>query len=159
MENRISYVIPAADLKLIKDAIAVLQTKLDPNLISLTIQERKDLNKMGEASRPFVGKVMEYVETNPEFKSPYNNVEEMNKDWTLINQLGPIYNVLNQLVSNIDDTMMEAGAEVLDQANKYYGSAQIAAKDGMANSKKVVEDLAVRYEKRSKRRGGDPAGA
>jgi hypothetical protein len=113
---------------------------------------------MGEASRPFVGKVIEYVETNPEFKSPYNNVEEMNKDWTLINQLGPIYNVLNQIVSNLDDTLMEAGAEVLDQANKYYGSVQIAAKNGMSNSKRVYEDLAVGYEKRSKRRGGDPAG-
>lgn len=158
MENRISYEIPAEDLILIKDAIAVLQAKLDPNLISLSVDERRELNKMGEASRPFVGKTIEYVDTNPEFKSPYNNVEEMKKDWTLINQLGPIYNVLNQIVSNIDDTLMEAGAEVLDQANKYYGSVQIAAKDGMANSKKVYEDLAVRYEKRSKRRGGDPAG-
>ncbi|RIW15916.1 hypothetical protein D0X99_10890 [Algoriphagus lacus] len=158
MENRVSYTIPAEDLKQIKEAIAVLQTKLDPNLLSLTIQGRKDLNKMGEASRPFVGKVMEYIETNPEFKSPYNKPEEMNKDWTLINQLGPIYNVLNQTVSNLDDTLMEAGAELLDQANKYYGSVQIAAKDGMANSKKVYEGLAVRYEKRAKRRGGDPAG-
>lgn len=158
MENRISYVIPAADLKLIMEAIGVLQTKLAPNLISLSKDERQDLNKMGEASRPFVGKTIDYVDINPEFKSPYNNVEEMKKDWTLINQLGPIYNILDQLVSNIDDTLMEAGAEVLDQSNKYYGSVQIAAKDGMANAKRVYEDLAVRYEKRSKRRGGDPAG-
>ncbi len=157
MENKISYMIPAADLKLIKEAIAVLQAKLEPNLISLTVEERKSLNKMGEVSRPFVEKVMEYVEINPEFKSPYNNVDEMNKDWTLINQLGSVFNILNQIVSNLDDTLLEAGAEVLDQANKYYGSVQIAAKDGMPNSKKVYEDLAVRYERRSKRRNGDPA--
>jgi hypothetical protein len=158
MENKISYMIPAGDLKQIKEAIAVLQAKLEPNLISLTVEERKNLNKMGEVSRPFVEKVMEYVEINPEFKSPYNNVEEMNKDWTLINQLGSVFNILNQICSNLDDTLLEAGAEVLDQANKYYGSVQIAAKDGMPNSKKVYEDLAVRYERRSKRRGGDPAG-
>lgn len=150
--------IPAGDLKQIKEAIAVLQAKLEPNLISLIVEERKNLNKMGEVSRPFVEKVMEYVEINPEFKSPYNNVEEMNKDWTLINQLGSVFNILNQICSNLDDTLLEAGAEVLDQANKYYGSVQIAAKDGMPNSKKVYEDLAVRYERRSKRRGGDPAG-
>ncbi|MDG1278916.1 MAG: hypothetical protein P8O16_16665 [Algoriphagus sp.] len=158
MENKISYMIPAGDLKQIKEAIAVLQAKLEPNLISLIVEERKNLNKMGEVSRPFVEKVMEYVEINPEFKSPYNNVEEMNKDWTLINQLGSVFNILNQICSNLDDTLLEAGAEVLDQANKYYGSVQIAAKDGMPNSKKVYEDLAVRYERRSKRRGGDPAG-
>lgn len=158
MENKISYVIPPADLQAIRDAIAVLQSTLDPNLISLSVQERKDLNKMGEASRPFVEKVMEYVKINPEFRSPYNKVDEMEKDWTLINQLGPIYNILNQIVSNLDDSLMEAGAEVLEQANKYYGSVQIAAKDGMANSKRVYEDLAVRYERRNRRRGGDPAG-
>lgn len=157
MENKISYLIPAEDLKQIKEAIAVLQAKLEPNLISLTIEERRSLNKMGEVSRPFVEKVMEYVEINPEFKSPYNSVDEMNKDWGLINQLGPVFNILNQICSNLDDTLLEAGAEVLDQANKYYGSVQIAAKDGMPNSKKVYEDLAVRYERRSKRRNGDPA--
>jgi len=158
MENKISYMIPTADLKQIKEAIAVLQAKLEPNLISLTVEERRNLNKMGEVSRPFVEKVMEYVEINPEFRSPYNNVDEMNKDWTLINQLGSVFNILNQICSNLDDTLLEAGAEVLDQANKYYGSVQIAAKDGMPNSKKVYEDLAVRYERRSKRRNGDPAG-
>ncbi len=159
MDNKISYVVPPAELKLIKEAIAVLQAKLEPNLISLSIEERRNLNKMGEVSRPFVEKVIEYVEINPEFKSTYNNKEEMVKDWTLINQLGPIFNILNQICSNLDDTLLEAGAEVLEQANKYYGSVQIAAKDGMPNSKKVYEDLAVRYERRSKRRGGDPAAA
>jgi len=157
MENKVSIEIPQADLKPIKGAIAVLQAKLKLILISLTVDERRNLNKMGEVSRPFVEKVMEYVEINPEFKSPYNNTKEMNKDWTLINQLGSVFNILNQICSNLDDTLLEAEAEVLDKANKYYGSVQIAAKDGMPNSKKVYEDLAERYERRSKRRGGDPA--
>lgn len=159
MENKVSIVIPPADLQAIKDAIAVLVAKLDPNLVSLTLEERKSLNKMGEASRPFVEKVVDYVETNPEFISPFNKVEEMEKDWKLINQLGPLYNTLNQIVTNLDDTLMEAGAEVLDQANIYYASVQQAVKANMPNSKPVYEDLRVRYEKRSKRRGGDPAAA
>lgn len=107
-------------------------------MISLTVEQRRSLNKMGEVFRPLVAKVMEYVVINPEFRSLYNNVDEMNKDWTLINQLGSVFNILNQICSNLDDTLLEVGAEVLDQANKYYGSVQIAAKDGMPNSKKSV---------------------
>jgi len=78
---------------------------------------------MGEVFRPLVAKVMEYVVINPEFRSLYNNVDEMNKDWTLINQLGSVFNILNQICSNLDDTLLEVGAEVLDQANKYYGQS------------------------------------
>ena len=110
---------PASDLKPINGAIAVIQAKLEPNLITLTVDELKSLNKMGEVSRPFVEKVMEYVEINPEFKSPYNNVDEMNKDWTLINQLGSVFNILNQICSNLDDTLLEAGAEVLDHVGNF----------------------------------------
>lgn len=159
MDNKISIVIPPADLQAIKDAIAVLQAKLEPNLISLTVEERRQLNKMGEASRPFVEKVTEYVLTNPQFISPFNNVDELQKDWTLINQLGPLYNFLNQMVTNMDDTLMEAGAEVLDQANIFYASVQQAVKANMPNSKPVLEDLKVRYGRRNRRRDDDPAAA
>lgn len=159
MDNKVSVEISPADLQAIKDAIAVLVAKLDPNLISLTVEERRSLNKMGEASRPFVGKVMDYLDTNPELISPFNKVDEMKKDWTLINQLGPLYNILNQIVTNLDDTLMEAGAELLDQGNIYYASVQQAVKANLPNAKPIYEDLRVRYEKRSKRRGGDPAAA
>lgn len=112
---------------------------------------------MGEASRPFVEKVTEYVDLNPEFNSPFMDVEEMKKDWKAINELGPMYNALNQIVTNLDDTLMEGGAEVLDQANMYYATVQQGVKAGVASSKPVYDDLRVRYERRSKRRGGDPA--
>jgi hypothetical protein len=74
----------------------------------------------------------------------------MQKDRTLINQLAPL---------NMDDTLMEAGAEVLDQANIFYASVQKAIKADIPNAKPVLEDLKVRYEKQSKSRGGDPAAA
>lgn len=56
-------------------------------------------------------------------------------------------------------TMMEAGAEVLEQTNIYYASVQQAVKANMPNSKPVLEDLKVRYGKRSRRRDDDPAAA
>ena len=47
MENKVSIEIPQADLKAIKEAIAVLQAKLSPLLIALTPKQRKALYKMG----------------------------------------------------------------------------------------------------------------
>ena len=119
MDNKISIVIPPADLQAIKDAIAVLQAKLEPNLISLTIEELRQLNKMGEASRPYVEKVTKYVQTNQPFITPFNKVDERQKVWTLFIQLEPLYNILNQIVINLDDPLMAAGARALEHAIIY----------------------------------------
>jgi hypothetical protein len=158
MENRVSITIPPADLKAINDAVKVLQEKLWPLLIALTVDERRALTNMGEASRPFAEKVMEYVETNSEFLHPYSNIAEMQKDWKVIGDLSSVYNAMNQLTSNLDDTLMEVGSEVMEQANMYYRSVQGAVKANIPSSKPVYDDLRVRYERRAKRAGGDPAG-
>lgn len=156
MDNKVSIQIPSADLKAIQDAIKVLQDKLGPYLISLTQDERRGLTKMGEASRPFAEKVMEYVVTNPEFLPPFSDVAEMQKDWKAIGELGPVFNALNQLESNLDDTLMEAGSEVMEQANMYYNSVKSAVRASIPNAKPIYDDLKVRYERRSRRSGGDP---
>jgi hypothetical protein len=151
MDNKVSIQIPAADLKAIKDAVAVLQAKLGPLLIALTDEERRSLFKMGEASRPFVEKVLEYVVTNPEFLPPFTDVPEMQKDWKAISELLPIFNVLSQLCSNLDDTLMEAGSEVMVPSTAYYKSAQMAVKLGVPSAKPVVADLMVRWERKPKK--------
>ncbi|MBN7816026.1 hypothetical protein J0A69_11325 [Algoriphagus sp. YJ13C] len=151
MENKVSIEIPPADLQAIKDAIAVLVTKLGPLLIALTEEERKSLYKMGEASRPFAEKVLEYVVSNPEFLPPFTDVPEMQKDWKAITELLPIYNALAQLCSNLDDTLMEAGSEVMVPASSYYKSVQMATKLAVPSAKPIYEDLRVRFERKPKR--------
>lgn len=152
MENKVSITIPPADLQAIKDAVAVLVAKLGPLLIALTEDQRKSLAKMGEASRPFVEKVLEYVSSNPEFLAPYSDVPEMKKDWTAISELLPVLNALMQLTSNLDDTLMKAGAEVLTPSNAYYKSVQMAMKMSIPNAKPIYEDLRVRYERKPKKK-------
>lgn len=151
MENKVSIVIPSADLKAIKDAIAVLQAKLGPLLVALTEVERRSLFKMGEASRPFVEKVLEYVVSNPEFLPPFTDVAEMQKDWKAISDLLPIFNAMKQLCSNLDDTLMEAGSEVMIPSAAYYKSAQMGVKLGIPSAKPIVADLKVRFERKPKK--------
>lgn len=151
MENKVSITIPPAVLADIMAALAVLQEKLSPLLISLTVKDRERLVKMGEASKPFVEKVLEYMKSNPEFLPPYTDMAEMEKDWLVIIQLLPVYNVLSQIFSNLDDTLMELGSEVMGPANSYYKSVQSAAKLGIKNSKPIDDDLKVRYQRKPKR--------
>lgn len=153
MENKVSIVIPPADLQAIKDAIAVLQAKLGPLLIALTNDQRRGRTKMGEASKPFVEKALEYIRSNPEFLPAFANADEMDRDWKAHQELNPVYNLLNQLLSNLSDTLLELGYDLMKPANAYYNQAKIGVKMDVPNAKPVYEDLRVRYEKKSRKNG------
>lgn len=152
MENKISIEISPADLQAVKDAIAVLQTVLGPILIALSPDERKKRNKMGEASKPFVEKVLEYAKSNPEFLPAFAKVIEMDKDWKAHVDLGPIFNALNQLTSNLNDTLLEVGSDLMRPCNAYYKSVQMGVKMDVPNAKPIYEDLKVRYEQKPKKK-------
>lgn len=152
MENKISIQIPPADLQAIKDAIAVLQAKLSPLLIALTPEQRKKRYKMGEASRPFVEKVLEYASSNPEFLPAFAKLPEMQKDWKAHQELNPIFNSLNQIVSNLGDTLLELGVDLMKPANAYYKSVQVGVKMDVPNAKPIDADLKVMYEQKPKKK-------
>ena len=71
--NNLSFQIPEADLQAVKDALATIQSILSPYLMALTPEERRVLPKMGDGTTPFVSKVIEYADDNPEFVPPFVN--------------------------------------------------------------------------------------
>lgn len=156
MENKVSIEIPPADLLAIKDAIAVLQAKLGPLLVALTPIQRKSRAKMGEASRPFVEKVVEYSGTNSEFLPAFAKASEFLKDWKAHQELTPVFNALKQLLSNLDDTMLELGVDLMKVSNAYYLQTKSGVKLDVPNAKPVYEDLRVRYEQKPKKKGDGP---
>lgn len=153
MDNKLSIEIPPGDLQAIKDAVAVLQTKLGPLLIALTSDQRRDRAKMGEASRPFVEKVLEYIRSNPEFLPAFANPDEMDRDWKAHEELSPIFNALNQLLSNLSDTLLELGSDLMKPSNVYYNQAKMGVKMDVPNAKPIYADLKVRYERKPKKGG------
>lgn len=150
MENKISIVIPPADLTAIQDAVKVLQEKLGPLLIALTNDQRRDRTKMGEASKPFVEKILEYAGSNPQFLPSFASYEEMEKDWKSHGELNPVYNNLNQIVSNLNDTILELGSDLMGPSNAYYQSVKLGVKMDIPNAKPIYNDLKVRYERKGK---------
>lgn len=150
MENKISIVIPPADLTAVQDAVKVLQEKLGPLLIALSGKERQKRIKMGEASKPFVEKVLEYAGSNPQFLPSFASYEEMEKDWKAHGELNPVFNNLNQITSNLSDTLLELGSDLMGPSNAYYQSVQLAVKMDIPNAKPIYNDLKVRYERKGK---------
>ena len=144
-DNKISITITEEDKTAINAALSTLKTKLQSYLIALTPDERHALPKMSDKTVPFVDKCLSYASTNPEFAPPYINLTEMSKDVQVVDVLGPIYGALQQLTSNVEDTIMLAGSEAYVTSLAYYNTAKEAVKRDIPNAKTIYEDLKQRF--------------
>lgn len=153
MEKNFSVELTAAELQAIKDAIAVIVGILAEKLIALSPEERKKRVKMGEASKPFVEKVVEYSVSNPEFLPAFVKQEILEKQWKSVQELTPIFNSLNQLLSNLGDSILEMGSQLMGDSNAYYNQVKMGVEMDVPNAKPIHNDLKVRYERKPKQNG------
>lgn len=144
-ENVISIEIPEADLQAVKDALSTIQTTLAPYLLALTPEQRKTIPKMSDGTEPFVGKVMDYATADAQFAPPYMNVPEMKKDFDASSQLLPLLRIVEQISSNLNDTVMMAGSEAYIAALSYYNSVKMATKMNVPGAKPIHDDLKKRF--------------
>lgn len=158
MENRISIEIPAADLVAVKTALQQVQTILAPYVIALTPDQRRTLPKMSDGTEPFVAKVVEYAEDDPQFLPPFVNKEEFVKDWNAVSGLLPLLRMCTQIVDTLNDTAMLAGSEAYVSALSYYNSVKQAAKVNVPDAKAIYEDLRKRFEGQGRRQQPAPQG-
>lgn len=94
--------------------------------MALSPEERRVLPKMGDGTAPFVSKVIEYADDNPEFVPPFVNVHEMKLDWNAVQDLMPLLRTVSQLESNLNNTVMLAGSESFVSSLSYYNSVKLA---------------------------------
>lgn len=148
-KNSISIQIPEAELQTARDAVNTIKTILSPYLVALSPSERQTLPKMGDGTLPFVEKVMEYAQEDGQFLPPFLDLQEMDKDWTTVKSLMPILREIQQLNSNLNDTVTLAGSEAYVGALGYYNSVKYGAKMNAADAKVIYEDLRQRFERPS----------
>lgn len=116
-------------------------------MVALSPQERQTIPKVGDGTFPFVEKVMEYAKKDEQFMPPFVQLEEMEKDWSVVKELMPILRDLQQVQSNLDDTVMLAGSEAYVGALSYYNSVKYGAQVNVADAKVIFEDLRQRFER------------
>ena len=154
--NQIHVEIPETVITLVKGKLNECKVALAPFMQGLTADERRDLFKMGDKTVATVQKTQSYVETNPEFIPNYMDVREFNSDVTVVNQLKPIEDLVQQLGVDVSDTRMLAGSEALQQALFYYGQVREADSKGVPSSRAIYEDLQPRFARRRNKPSENP---
>ena len=154
--NQIHVEIPETVITLVKGKLNECKVTLAPFMQGLTADERRDLFKMGDKTVATVQKTQSYVETNPEFIPAYMDVREFNSDVTVVNQLKPIEDLVQQLGVDVSDTRMLAGSEALQQALFYYGQVREADSKGVPSSRAIYEDLQPMFSRKRARPSENP---
>ncbi len=128
-----------------RDNIIKTITLLAPYLEQLTPAERQEIAKMSDKTVAYVGKVVSYSDTNPEFCPKFLDVPELKVDYVGVEVLKPLYDLSGQLYTNIGDSMMLSGSEAYIASLSYYNNVKQAAKLNEPGAKVIYEDLRERF--------------
>jgi hypothetical protein len=148
-QNLISLVITDEQQAAALDAIAKLEAAL-AGLIALTPAERKSLFFMGPKSEAFTRGVIRLLQGNPRIVPPSLDLAEAQADLAVFDRLGPIWDAVHRICTNIEDTRAAAGSDAMDVALEGYGQLKLSGDaHGLEDLRK---ELGARFAK-SKRRG------
>ncbi len=142
--QNISATLSEADIREIKTAIKTIQQKL-PFLITLSVQERRKLFKMGDKSLAFVNNSLSAAQSNRDILPASFNVEELVQDTQLAASLTEILILLRQVTEQVDDTLLAVGGEAMTGSLAIYDYVKTAAKK-TPGLKTLAEQLGERFK-------------
>ena len=127
-------------------AITDIQAKL-PFMIDLTVEDRRNLPKMGDKSRAFVDQGLVLATQNEGILPRNFDLDEYRRDVTLVRQLEPVVMAMRQLMSRLDDTYLAVGSDAYSQTLVVYQAAKLAGKDGSLDQH--LDTLAKRFARKT----------
>lgn len=142
--------IPSAVLAEVLGLIKQIEDKLNPYLISLTIEDRRRLPKLGDKRLAFVRKATEYALLHPQFLPAGSSVEDLQVDARGRDMLEQIVRPLDILLSKLDDTQMKVGSEWLIGCLDFADAVKGAAARNVDAAKVIDENLSVYFKKASR---------
>lgn len=148
--QNIEAAVSAADLQAIRDAFALIASKL-PFLVSLTVEERKATFKAGPDSLSFLTNAATAVRNNPDIFPTTFDAAGFLKDVDLFAQLTEVGSAVASISSQVDDTRMAVGGEAMQGGSQVYKYVTTAAKT-TPGLKPVAEQLGMRFKKLGKRK-------
>jgi hypothetical protein len=134
----------AEDVKEIKAALQTIQKKL-PFLITLSVEERRKLFKMGDKSLAFVNNSITAAQSNRDILPASFDVDEFVRDYQLAATLTELLTGLKQVTEQVDDTLLAVGSEAMSSSLTVYDYVKTAAKK-TPGLKTVAEQLGERFK-------------
>ncbi|MFN6565827.1 hypothetical protein [Dendronalium sp. ChiSLP03b] len=132
------------DVQEIKAAFATIQAKL-PFLVTLSVEERRKLFKMGDKSLAFVNNSLTAAQTNREILPASFDLDEFVRDYQLATTLTELLIGLRQLTEQVDDTLMAVGSEAMGSSLTVYDYVKTAAKK-TPGLKSLAQQLGDRFK-------------
>lgn len=145
MNNIINIQISAADDTAITTAIATIVAKLTPYLHALTDEERRGGFKMGDKSVAFVNKGSAYGTQFATEMPASVKVADLNTDVIAVNKLNSYFKPLSTLMRGVEDTMMLAGGEAMEQSVMVYAAIKMAAHNNSVGAQEAYNDMKERF--------------
>lgn len=152
-QNLISLQVTAETARVVRNALGVIEEAL-PGLISLEADEYRGLVLMGPKSEPFARKTLRVLEQNPKIVPPSLDLAGAQADLAAYDELRPLMEQMQRLVSRLDDTVAALGSDVMDVALEGY--AQIKLSGGAEGLDELRRELSGRWAK-SRRRAEVPS--
>lgn len=147
--NTISVVLDDASMVEIRAAIGVLKTKLAPHLKTLSVQDRKELPRLGDKTLAFVQKAKDYSGLHADLVPGYLDREAFDIDLEAFNRLRNLERDLTPVTEALADSIALSGSEAYQAALVFYNNVKAARKVNVGASAAVYDDLSSRFPGRN----------
>ncbi len=144
MSVEFNQVLSDQDMQEIKHAIDLIHTKL-PFLVTLSVDERKRLYKMGDKRIAFVQNSLSAAQSNPNILPASFDVQEFNQGYHMAVRLNEVLMRLQQLHEQVDDTVLAMGSEAMTHRLTVYDYVKTAAKK-TPGLKGIAEQLGTLFK-------------
>lgn len=152
MESKMSFQLTDEEQEQVNNAIGILRTILEPKLITLAPDDRKELPKMGDKTVAFVDKSLEYANAYPNYIPSFINIPGARGDFEAVKALRNLATPLERICNQVNDTMTLAGSEAYTASLAIYKVLKNAANMGQPGADEASKELSNRFP-RGKRKG------
>jgi hypothetical protein len=154
IQNLISAIIAPEVKTRVGQKLTEIKTDLS-FLITLGVDEIRGLFKAGDIYSNFIKEAYEAVTAHPEIMPPAFDLAEFKKDYTLMQDLLPIYNQVIELADGLEKTMIAVNSDTMAESLEIYTAVkQYSDKIPGLNIK--AENMA-KYFKKSKKSDSTPS--
>jgi len=152
-QNLVSVSLSSEDLAALDAALSTVDEQL-AGLIELSVEQRRNLNKMGDKSEAFCRQALILLTENRQILPPGLDLTEAEQDLRSLDQLRPRFARLRRLVANADDSEMALGSDILNFALDGYAVAKVIGKviGKGAALETMKEAMSARYTRAARAR-------
>ena len=129
-QNLISLTIDSNRFSAIDAALTALEKQLD-DFVELSVEQRRELLKLGPKTEVFCRATIEVMERNPGALPADFDLNAIRQDRVAIDQVRPLLSRLRMLVSRVQDTEMALGSDLYKAALDGYRFAKATGKGAM----------------------------